>query len=170
MQCHKELVHLLIHHLKLSPESLWDVTWCISVHVKAERVNLPLLVCLIFGLSMAVIARPHALLSACSCTSTHPTPAFPSASLLSFSHWPSAVQPAARGLGEHGEGRRMEREEGWWREGGGGTTPVFLPCLRSHPVSSTPSFYIIHSGTSACGTWGGSPPKNGSDWLLDGWF
>lgn len=147
MQCHKELVHLLIHHLKLSPQSLWDVTWCISVHVKAERVNLPLLVCLIFGLSMAVIARPHALLSACSCTSTHPTPAFPSASLLSFSHWPSAVQPAARGLGEHGEGRRMEREEGWWREGGGGTTPVFChACAHAQCPPPLPFtlFIVVH--------------------------
>ena len=29
--------------------------------------------------------------------------------------------------------------------------------LRTHPVPSTLPFYIIHSGTSACGRWEGHP-------------
>lgn len=63
-----------------------------------NRKVLPLLVCLIFGLSMAVIAGPRGFLSACSFTSKHLTPVSPCASLLLF---PSLTFcSAARGLGE----------------------------------------------------------------------
>lgn len=147
MQCHKELVHLLIHHLKLPPQSLWDVTWCVSVHVKAEGVNLPLLVCLIFGLSMAVIARPHALLSACSCTSTHPTPAFPSASLSSPS--PTDLLQCSRQLGgwvNTGRGGEWKEKRGGEEEGE--ELPLFFPHACAHAQCPPPLpftlFIVVH--------------------------
>lgn len=140
----------------------WTSSSCSRQVLEAEQTNcvLPLLVCLIFGLSMAVIAWPRTLLSACSCTSRHPTPVSPSfsplcvfTSLLLFSLWPSAVRPAARGLGEQGRGgewkeKRVVREKEEQEE-----LPLFFPRTHTHThtVSSTPPCYIIHSGAPAWG-------------------
>lgn len=141
-----------------------------TVDVKAEQTSrvLPLLVCLIFGLSMAVIARPRALLSACSCTSKAPHPCVSlclAASLplspfffflLFFFSLTFCSAAGGSGVGCAGEGRRMERERGVVKERqeeGGGTTPLFffLSPLCTRPVPSTPPCYIIHNGTSALG-------------------
>lgn len=85
------------------------------------------------------------------------------ASLLLFSLWPSAVRPAAKGVGwnmggeENGKRRGVVKERQEEEE-----LPLFF-FLRTRPVASTPPCYIIHSGTSAMGLmekevlWGGSP-------------
>lgn len=103
-----------------------------------ETVVLPLLVCLIFGLSMAVIARPHAHLSACSCTSSHPTPVSPSASLspllLALTFCSAARQQGgwvSRGWEENGKRRGRRR----WNY------PSFF--LHTVPVVSTPPLFTL---------------------------
>lgn len=100
----------------------------------------------------------------------------PFASLLFFSLWPSAVRPAARGLGEQGRG-------GEWKEKGvvkeeekeEELSPFFFfHPLRTRPVASTPLCCIIHSGVSAWGGWrrrrffwGGSPTGSARVWPVN---
>lgn len=139
---------------------LMQLAGTVDVKVKQSKANhvLPLLVCLIFGLSIAVIARPHTLLSACSCTSKHPTPVSPSACAslpLSSSSSLSDLLQCGRQLGGwvNRGGEENGKRRGWWRKKEE-ELPLFFPLsVHTRSVASTPPCYIIHSGTCAWGWW-----------------
>lgn len=157
-------------------KQLKQLAGTVDVHTNCV---LPLLVCLIFGLSMAVIARPRTLLSACSCTSKHPTPGLSlclSVSLPLSSSSPSDLLQCGRQLGGwvNRGGEESGKRRGWGRRRRRNYPSFFFfPCAHAQwsPPLPVTLFIAVHPPgvDGGGGFWGGSPTGR-PERLTDAWF